>query len=165
MSFVLLAAALTAATPVRDPFWPVGYEGTRHVISAEPRLPPPDSMAAEDAAPAKDAAGTVDALGEVAVARQAEEQRLAAQMAERWNVARKALSVGGSVMTRSAGGAANVTSVLINGKAYGVGDLVCVDRDGYRFVWRIGRNDADGNLRLNRVRAVNLKEIKGKNKK
>ena len=35
---LLLAAALAATIPLRNPFWPVGYSGEREPISEEPRF-------------------------------------------------------------------------------------------------------------------------------
>lgn len=153
MSFLLLVAAMAATAPVRDPFWPVGFEGERHPISAEPRFAPetaPKKEAADPAVPVKtNAVVAVDAGEEWA--------RLKLEMDGRWAAAVKRLKFGG-VVTMQEGPSA----VLINDRARTEGDYVRFDHNGYRFIWRVARSATEQKLRLDRVKVVSLDEIKGK---
>ena len=160
MIVLLIAAAVAATEPVRDPFWPVGFEGERHVISAEPRFAPAEESAAGKAVTNELAAveKPVAAVDEAEVwARRAEEARLKLEMDGRWNAAVKKLRFGG-VVRMSEGPQA----VLINGKAHAEGDYVRLDHDGYRFIWRVARSATERKLKLDRAKAVRLDEIKGK---
>ena len=156
MTTLLIAAALAATPPVRDPFWPAGYEGVRHVISAEPRC------VAEGVSETGPEAGDGEAKAPEADldwAHRAELARQQLEMDRRWNEAARLLKVDGVV--RLASGPA---AVLINGRARSEGDLVRVDHDGYRFVWRVMRSENENKLRLGRVKAASLEELKGKHK-
>ena len=160
MSVLLLAAAMAATAPVRDPFWPVGYEGTRRAISAEPRFAAPEEPTAEavnaqEASKTNVVASAVDPAEEWA--RRAEEARLKLEMDNRWNKAVKELRFGGVVKMQK-----GLSAVLINGKARAEGDYVRLDHEGYRFIWRVASSETERKLRLDRVKAVGLDEIKGK---
>ena len=169
MSVILFAAVLAASAPVRDPFWPVGYEGVRHVISAEPRFAvrPENPASTETNRPAESVAAPVTNATPVVVvpdageewARRAEEARRKLEMDNRWGAAVRQLRFGGMVRMHD-----GLSAVLINGKARGEGDLVRFDHENYRFVWRVVRSDAERKLRLERVKAVGLNEIEGKKK-
>ena len=159
MSFLLLAAAMAATAPVRDPFWPVGFEGERHPISVEPRFAPETGLKAEataSAVPVKTNAVVVVDAGEE-WARRAEAARLKLEMDERWAAAVKQLKFGGVVKMQ-----AGPSAVLINDRARAEGDYVLFDHGGYRFIWRVARSATEQKLRLDRVKAVRLDEIKGK---
>ena len=164
MSVLLLAAAMAATAPVRDPFWPVGYEGTRRVISAEPRLSSTGEPKAEGVKPESvevpetSKTNVVQSAADPAEAwaRRAEEARLKLEMDNRWNKAVKELRFGGVVKMRQ-----GPSAVLINGKARAEGDYVRLDHDGYRFIWRVAGSETERKLRLDRVKAVGLDEIKG----
>ena len=178
MSVILLAAAIVATAPVRDPFWPVGYEGKRHVISAESRRVARQSIGVEGGSLATNGEGRVvsgatgdeesdaaelaarAAVEAARIAAAEEEARKAAEMAERWNAALKSLRFGGSVNMLAGDGQSSGMSVLVNGRARSEGDYVRTDHDGYRFIWRVGRSDAGRKLVLNRVKAISLDEIK-----
>lgn len=163
MSLLLLAAAVAATAPVRDPFWPVGYEGERHVISAEPRFVPVEPAKAVAEQPAEDSKASATNAVTSAVdpaeewARRAEAARLKLKMDKLWSAAVKELRVGGVVTTQK-----GPSSVLINGRARTEGDYVRLDHEGYRFIWRVARNATERKLKLDRVKAVRLDEIKGK---
>ena len=160
MSFLLLAAAMAATAPVRDPFWPVGYEGTRRAISAEPRFAASEEAKVEDAeVPEIPKTNVVASATDPAEewARRAEEARLKLEMDNRWNKAVKELRFGGVVKMRK-----GLSAVLINGKARAEGDYVRLDHEGYRFIWRVASSETERKLRLDRVKAVGLDEIKGK---
>lgn len=167
MNAILIAAVLAAGAPVRDPFWPVGYEGVRRVISATPRIVPKDEVQAvdENVPPGADeqdpsavATAEVSDPGE-AWARRAEEARQKLEMDKRWGAAVRQLKFGGVVRMHE-----GLSAVLINGRARAEGDLVRLDHGGHRFVWRVVRSDAERKLRLERVNATGLDEIKGKRK-
>lgn len=159
MSFLLLAAAMAATAPVRDPFWPVGYEGARYPISAEPRFASETSLKTETEEPVvpvkTNIVVAVDAGEEWA--RRAEAARLKLEMDKRWAAAVKQLKFGGVVEMRE-----GPSAVLINGRARAEGDYVRFDHDGHRFIWRVARSATEQKLRLDRVKAVRLDEIKGK---
>lgn len=156
MSFLLLAAAMAATAPVRDPFWPVGYEGARYPISAEPRFASETGLKTEVDSPVEtNVVVAVDAGEEWA--RRAEAARLKLEMDRRWAAAVKRLKFGG-VVTMQEGPSA----VLINDRARTEGDYVRFDHNGYRFIWRVARSATEQKLRLDRVKVVSLDEIKGK---
>lgn len=167
MSILLLAAAIVATVPVRDPFWPVGYEGTRRAISAEPRIASLEDPKVEDAR-VEDVEGlgapktnAVQSAADPAEewARRAEEARLKLEMDNRWNKAVKDLRFGGVVKMQK-----GLSAVLINGRARAEGDYVRLDHEGYRFIWRVASSETERKLKLDRVKAVGLDEIKGKKK-
>ena len=159
MSFLLLAAAMAATAPVRDPFWPVGFEGERHVISAEPRAVAEGKAATGEVRPPAPAGTNVVVVADAGEewARRAEAARRKLEMDRRWAAAVKQLSFGGAVKLEK-----GASAVLVNGRARTAGDYVRVDHDGYRFIWRVARSATEQKLRLERVKAVGLDEIKGK---
>lgn len=135
--------AQEASTPVRDPFWPADYEGTRHVISAEPRILP---------------------VAETTTTNVVENSQVPQPVAVKpiqpeapWNDALKLLKFGGLVRRKVASGA-EVTAVLINGRARQEGDLVKVDYENQRFIWRVASSGANRKLKLSRVKVLKLEE-------
>ena len=156
MNAMLIAAAVAATTPVRDPFWPAGYEGERRTISAELR----HERAAEKAEEPKPA---VTNVAEKAEAPQTDELERARAMAGRWSAALKTLRFGGAIQAQGADAKAGM-AVLINGRAYAEGDVVRTEHEGYRFAWRVVKSDAERKLKLSRVGAVALGANKGNNK-
>ena len=163
MSFLLIAAAVVATSPVRDPFWPVGYEGVRRVISAEPRFvsEEPSVVADKDSSKAvpdkKTSMVATSADPAEEWARRAEEARLRLEMDRRWSAAVKELRFGGVVKMQK-----GISAVLINGRAHAESDYVRLDHEGYRFIWKVARSATERQLKLDRVKAVGLDEIKGK---
>lgn len=145
MNVLLLLAAVFSTETVRDPFWPVGFEGERHVISAEPRLPP-----AEPVAPAEEEKMKVEEPPSAPVALELDDAR--------WNAALRTLRFGGLVRL------GKESAVMVNGKVRSVGEYVRADHNGRRFIWRVAEGGADRKLRLTRVKSVDLEEIEGKNK-
>lgn len=150
MSALVLLAALAATAPVRDPFWPVGYKGTLRVISAEPRT-----------AQAAESPRAEDRVAEFEAKAQWEDRaaaaRLALEMDRRWTAAAKSLKFGGVIQMQQ-----GCSAVLINGRARSEGDLVRTDYEGTRFVWRVARGESERKLKLDRVKAVSLSELKGR---
>jgi len=150
-TFLLLALACVAsayadepenktALAVRDPFWPIGYAGTRAVISAEPRVQA-DAAAAEESADVETGATAVA----VPVAETAEETAN-----RHWAEARKALKTGGVVRVKGADGKMRV-SIYINGKPYADGDRISFNFRDRRFTWRVDGLSEGGTLRLVRL--------------
>lgn len=147
-------AATSSAAPqgVRNPFWPVGYQGETSPISAEirvkpkpkPPAPPPKPKVVE---PEKEL--TAKAAAEAA----AEAAKPKVIPAEAWIAARRTLKIGNPAVFRLAKGATRA-SININGHIYVDGDLISVNHEGRRFTWRIGGiTDAVSTLKLIRVKA------------
>ena len=161
MNVLLIAAAAAATMPLRDPFWPAGYEGERRAISAELRY----ERAAVPAEEPKPAETNVAEKAEASQAQAEAQERAwrAREMAGRWSAALKTLRFGGAIKAQSADAKAGLV-VLVNGRAYADGDLVRTDHEGDRFTWRVVKSDAERKLKLSRVGAVALGANKGNNK-
>lgn len=133
MNMILLAAAIA----VRNPFWPIGYDGVREAISAEP------TVEVQSAATAAD--------DETATAATA--ARSSQTVSDRhWIDARKTLKVGGVVVVTDGDGKKH-QCVMINGLAYGDGDFISVNHGNRRFTWRVRGLTEGATLKLVRVRA------------
>ena len=147
------ATAIIAAMLLRNPFWPIGYEGEREEISAEPRV------AVKAAAEAKEETQTARAQQET---RQLD---MAREASRNWIAARKSLRIGGTVLARQPDGAMR-SSVFINGRDYVDNDLVSVNFEGHRFTWRVTGLTGSGTLKLQRVRVRPLEDrrLKGTGK-
>ena len=145
---VILAAML-----LRNPFWPIGYEGEREEISAEPRV------AVKAAAEAKEETQTARAQQET---RQLD---MAREASRNWIAARKSLRIGGTVLARQPDGSMR-SSVFINGRDYMDNDLISVNFEGHRFTWRVTGLTGSGTLKLQRVRVRPLEDrrLKGTGK-
>ena len=154
MSLVLLFAAVSALTPVRDPFWPVGYEGARQYISLEPRV--------MRAARTSEAQGAESEDSDVPEKQDASAE-VSQEMQSRWNDALKTLRFEGGIRSRSADGLSSKGTMMVNGRFRSVGDVVWTDHDGYRFAWRLAQQGAEGKVKLIRIKAASLEELKGKN--
>ena len=169
-----------AEAGVRNPFWPIGYEGTRETISPEVRerpkpaivdpakLPPPITAAERAARDAAKAAAEKAAkeAAEKAAAEKAAKEAAARAEAERkkreissvhWAAARATLKFGGRVKLREDDSIQN-TSVVINGKVYSDGDLISITHDSRRFTWRVEGLSDNNKLKLVRVRAKYLEK-------
>ena len=168
-----------AAQGVRNPFWPMGYEGEREVISAEVHKPPKPAVSAKAKAPqvrpaitaaekaAKAAAEkAAKEAAEKAAREKAEKEATARAEAERkkreitsahWDAAKKALMFGGRVKLREED-ALQSTSIVINGKVYADGDLISITHDSRRFTWRYEGLTDRNTLKLVRVRAKYLEK-------
>ncbi len=165
-----------AAQGVRNPFWPMGYEGEREVISAEVHKPPKPAKAkgaqprlaltaAEKAAKAAADKAAKEAA-EKAAREKAEKEAAARAEAERkkreitgahWDAAKKALVFGGRVKLREDDVLQN-TSVVINGKVYSDGDQISFTHASRRFTWRVGGLSDKNKLKLVRIRAKYLEK-------
>jgi len=131
------ALLIIAAIAVRNPFWPIGYEGTREVISAEPAVDvrPAAAAAEDDTATAATAARSSQTIS-----------------GRHWTEARKTLRIGGIAVATDADGGRR-QCVMINGLAYGDGDLISVNHDNRRFTWRVQGLTDGATIKLVRVRA------------
>ena len=148
MSPVIIIAAIA----VRNPFWPIGFAGEREVISAEPTVEV--NIAA---VPTDEDTATAGAVA-----------RSSQTISDRhWSDARKTLKTSGIVVITGQDGAKR-QCILINGLAYGDGDLVSVNHNGHRFTWRVKGLTNRDTIKLVRVRVKtiendNIDESKLKN--
>ena len=144
-----------AGTAVRNPFWPIGYEGKRESITSEVRVVPkkPEQIQKErESVSAKVRAAAAEAAAK-ARAEAAEREKIVTE--EHWTEAYKSLRIGGRVRAKMDDGH-ETSSVIINGKTYGDGDLISVTQGKNRFTWRL-RGLTDGKtVRLDRVAARHL---------
>ena len=172
--FAAAAAAVRADAPgVRNPFWPVDYEGKRETITAEVRVKRKSAAEIEREAAAKKAAAEQARLSAEGKARQAaaekarqeaEAKKKAAEEAEKakiitsehWVQARAALRIGGRVKVRTEDGGEERSCVIVNGNAYADGDLISFNHGRNRFTWRVTGLSDGGKLKLVRLRARNL---------
>ena len=158
----------TSTNGVRNPFWPMGYEGEREVIAPEAakgarpgRVLTAAEKAAQEAAEkaAKEAAEKAAAeKAAMEAAARAEAERKKREVTDaHWSAARAALSFGGRMKFREEDELQN-TSVVINGKVYSNGDLVSFTHDSRRFTWRYEGLTDQNKLRLSPVRAKYLEK-------
>ena len=139
---ILIATSLA----VRNPFWPIGHEGEREVISAEPKVEVQSSTGSD---------GEETATAATAAALAADSQTISAR---NWQEARKTLRITGTTVVTDRQTLRQRQSVIINGYTYGDGDLISVNHDGRRFTWRI-RGLTDGaTLKLERIRVKELED-------
>ena len=172
------AADGVSTNGVRNPFWPMGYEGVRETISpnvrkkpkkAEPKKAPPAMTVAERKKQEAEKAAAEKAAKEAAekAAREKAEKEAAERAeAERkkreitgahWDAARAALKFAGRVKLRE-GDANENSSVVINGKVYADGDLISITHDSRRFTWRVEGLSGKSKLKLVRIRAKYLEK-------
>ena len=167
------AADGVSTNGVRNPFWPMGYEGVRETISpnvrkkpkkAEPKKAPPAMTVAERKKQEAEKAAAEKAAKEAAekAAREKAEKEAAERAeAERkkrevtgahWDAARASLKFGGRVKLHEDDAREN-SSVVINGKVYADGDLISITHDSRRFTWRVEGLSDKSKLKLVRIRA------------
>ena len=179
LGIVLCAGAASSAADgvstngVRNPFWPMGYEGVRETISPNVREKPKKAeskkaplaltvaerkkqeaakAAAEKAAKeAAEKAAREKAAKEAAERAEAERKKREITGAH-WDAARAALKFGGRVKLHEDDAGEN-SSVVINGKVYADGDLISITHDSRRFTWRVEGLSDKSKLRLVRIRA------------
>lgn len=144
---------ILAAMLLRNPFWPIGYEGEREEISDKARI------AVKAAAEAKEETQTARAQQEI---RQIDLER---ETSRNWIAARKSLKIGGTALAKQPDGTIR-SSVFINGRDYIDDDLVSVNFEGNRFTWRVSGLTGGGTLKLKRVRVRPLenRRLKGTSK-
>lgn len=140
-----LAAAGVNVKPVRNPFWPVGYQGRREAIT--------DGGEAERIATGATAGAVAMPGGETAETEAAETVVEAAPESadeQMWGKALALLKPGGVVTVREGEGGAGQYGML-NGRVFKAGDCVTVRADGRLYKWMIRAFDADGRVRLDRI--------------
>ena len=146
---------LIAAVAVRNPFWPIGYEGVQEESSAEPKV--------EVRAPTTETDDTATAGAEAQAAEQA--ARAAQVVSSRtWAEARKTLRISGTTTVTDDKGRKR-QSVIINGLTYGNGDLISVNHEGHRFTWRVQGLTEGSTLRLIRLRVKDVEDEEPKGDK
>jgi hypothetical protein len=138
LALVAAAAAQTAApdTTVRDPFWPIDYAPPKPeppkpepVAEPEPELPKPPP---EPAPPPVRPVTQSD-----------------------WEMARKTLSVSGTIRSIMPGSGETREQIMINRNMYGIGDSIVITNRDVRFVWTVGQS-ADKSLELKQAEALRL---------
>jgi len=177
-----VAADASPVVGVRNPFWPMGYEGVREPISPHARpKPEPSADKAGETPPrpaltaAEKRAREAEQVAAEKAAKEAAEkaakekaEREAAERAEaerrkreitgaHWDAARAALKIGGRLKLRDDDAGRN-SSVVINGKVYVDGDLISITHGSRRFTWRVEGLSDKGKLRLVRLRAKYLEK-------
>lgn len=137
---------ILAAIAVRNPFWPIGFEGEREIISAEPKV---DVSVAT--APTDEDTATAGAVA-----------RSSQTISDRhWSEARKTLKTSGITVVTGQDGTRR-QCIMLNGLAYGDGDLVSVNHNGRRFTWRVKGLTEKDTIKLVRVRAKTIEDTKSK---
>ena len=146
--------AILAAIAVRNPFWPIGYEGEKEVITAEPRVLAQQTATETVGDFAKTAVETVVDETKKHASAVSESKVL---LPRHWTEARKSLRITGSTTVTAEDGTKK-HCVLINVLTYGDGYLISVNHDGRRFTWRIQGLTEGASLKLQRVRAKDIEE-------
>ncbi len=141
----------------RNPFWPIGYEGTREKITGEMRVipKPPEQVKAEREAELLEKKTREQMAQEAEAARVEAERRARIVTPEHWQAAYKTLRIGGRVKAGADDGR-TASSVMINGKVYGDGDLISITHGANRFTWRVTGLTDGKSVRLERVHARHL---------
>ena len=169
-----------APAGVRNPFWPMGYEGEREIISPNVRPKPKpkqdpararsqrpalspaererlavEKAAAEKAAAEKAAKEAAEKAAKEAAARVEAERKKRENTPAHWVAARASLSFGSRMTFRDKDGRQR-TSVVINGTDYTDGDLVEIVHDSRRFTWRYEGLTNQNKLSLKPIKAEYL---------
>lgn len=137
---------LLAGIAVRNPFWPIGYEGEREEISADPKVEVQSVIGAD---------GEEIATAATAAALAASSQQISARS---WQEARKTLHITGTTVFTDRQTLRQRQSVIINGNTYGDGDLISINHEGHRFTWRVRGLTEGATLKLERIRVKALEE-------
>ena len=140
---------LIAAIAVRNPFWPIGYEGVREVISAEPTI--------ELKTPASTDEETTTAASDAIAAQAAQTAAKAKNIDRLWIDARKTLRIGGIATVTDNDGTRH-NCIMINGLAYGNNDLISINHENHRFTWRVKGLTKGETVKLTRVRIKVLED-------
>ena len=185
--YCIVLAGVAAPVAVRNPFWPMGYQGEMTPISAEIRPKPKpkpkpkpvepkvdekkkvelDRQAvakkAKEEAAAKDAAAKAKAAAELAAkeaAAKAEAAKPKVITSDDWRKAQRSLKFGNPALFKSDDGTVRA-SININGNIYVDGDLVSFTHEDVRFTWRIrGLDGKERKLKLERIRARHVEKPK-----
>lgn len=146
----IITILAVATIPLRNPFWPVGYEGEREPITDIPKV---EVKTAAETATEEDTKTSVTAEAVAAFNESTDDQKYVSRL---WIAARKALRIGGTMRTVDNDGCHQ--SVTINGKIYADGDLISFNHEGRRFTWRVKNLSEGGTLKLVRVRVREIEE-------
>ncbi|MBQ6137394.1 MAG: hypothetical protein IJI73_08500 [Kiritimatiellae bacterium] len=146
----MTSLAIIAALAVRNPFWPIGYEGEKEEITAEPIVEVQITTNAEGEETATAAAAAELAKTSLVVS------------PRNWAEARKTLRISGTTVVTDQKTHTRRQAVIINGLTYGNGDLISINHDGHRFTWRIQGLTEGATIRLVRVRAKSLDDEEAK---
>ena len=166
-SFLMIAALL-----VRNPFWPIGYEGEREEISADVRVkakapPPPNPKKAVQADKTQQQALQKEIERQKELQRQKEIERLKEMeraAAPNWDAAIKTLRIGGTLRAKKPDGTTE-SCVYINGKVYVDNDEVSADHNGRSYTWRVTGLTENRILKLDRVSTHRLENSSTKGNK
>lgn len=146
MNILLLLAATVA---LRNPFWPIGFEGEREAISPEPTVAVKTVQSADGDETATSI--TAEALDDAATS----------VTARHWTAARQTLRISGTTIVTNPDGSVR-QGILINGLTYTDGDLISINHGTRRFTWRVQGLTEGKTLRLIRVRARKIDDsLKG----
>lgn len=154
----LTTLAIFAAVAVRNPFWPIGFDGVKEAISDEPKV---EAAAPAAAGEADDDTATGGAAAQAAALAELDAHTVSAR---HWAEARKTLRISGTTTVTDRKGRKR-HSVIINGLTYGDGDLISINHDGHRFTWRVNGLTEGSTLRLYRIRAKDIDDEKGEQDK
>ena len=144
------AFAIFAAIAVRNPFWPIGYEGVKEEITAEPLV---------EVQVTTEANGEDTATAATAAALAKTSQAISPRS---WAEARKTLKISGTTVVTDMKTRTRRQALIINGNTYGNGDLISINHDGHRFTWRLQGLTEGATIRLERVRARSLEDMEPK---
>ena len=147
------AVLVASAILLRNPFWPIGYEGEREVISAEPRV------VVKAAPEPKEEVQTAKSQSQQESLQKEKEREMKRDTSRTWVAAKKKLRIGGTVRAKQPDGTTR-SSVFINGRDYVDNDYVSINHDGNRFTWRVTGLTEKGTLKLERVRSRPLEADK-----
>jgi len=153
--------AVAEDEPVRNPFWPQDYEGTRYPITVTPRikLQPKEEMLSARARLAK----KVLALSPEAAAAKATQLAVAKAKAKEdqlWKDARATLKFGAQLHFADA--KRSGSAITINDRAYGVGDLISTNLGDERFTWSVEAISTEGKITLKRRQHKPLRKNESK---
>lgn len=156
---VTIPITIAATILLRNPFWPVGYEGDREAISDEPRLEAKVKAEAQAQAAADDDKKT--SVTDEAIAEAEAEAELANNKAKKvdrlWINARKSLKIDGARMIAKDGKTSH-QALIINGRVYADGDLISINVGERRYTWRVRALTESGTLKLQRIKFRDLEK-------
>ena len=138
------ALMLAAALAVRNPFWPIDYDGPLESITDEPKVAVETSEASENDDTATAATAAVEH------ARKSNESN--DTLPRHWQKASKELRNTARTTITMPDGTKRL-GFIINGRTYGVGDLISITHDGRRFTWRVTGRTESGGPKLKRHKA------------
>ena len=156
MSAAIIVAA--SALLLRNPFWPIGYEGEREAITAEPRV------VVKTAPEPKEEVQTAKSQSQQESLQKEKEREMKRDTSRNWVAARQKLRIGGPVRAKQPDGTTR-SSVFINGRDYADNDFVSINHDGHRFTWRVTGLTEKGTLKLERIRSRPLENSRLKGTK